>query len=76
MRFFNIRTRVQAHIEARNRRRRMRERAREYNNIMKNYMPVRAPIDELKYPDNGSTDGYDENFAEAVIRCLEIQKRR
>lgn len=66
---------VRARIEARNRRIRRRQREREYHYLIKETM-VRAADDELKTIYNENDHGYDPKFEEAVIMCLEHQKRR
>ena len=64
---------VRARIEARNRRIRRRQREREYHHLIKETM-VRAADDELKTNENHYS--YDPKFEEAVMMCLEHQKRR
>lgn len=57
---------------------RFRKRAynRELHRLIKETIVVRAANDELKTIYNENDHGYDPKFEEAVIMCLEHQKRR
>ena len=52
-----------------------RIRAREIHKLITEEVGIRAPDNELKNTYFENQYGYDENFAEAVIKCLQQQEK-